>query len=218
MEIHKIYYLMIFLLISFITVNLNAETDTSALKEGDIIFQESLSEQAIAIKSATHSRYTHVGIIFKYGNRYKVLEAVQPVKITELDVFINRGVDHHYIIKRLKNYKSLVKKNDAERMKKIGNSYIGRDYDIYFEWSDERIYCTELVWKIYKKTFNVEIGRLEQLKDFDLSDPSVKKLMKKRYGNKIPYQESVISPESMFNSENLIQIESGTGGIPVFNH
>lgn len=62
----------------------------SKLEEGDIIFHESLSEQATAIKLATKSRYTHVGIIFKYGNTYKVLEAVEPVKLTDLNSFITQ--------------------------------------------------------------------------------------------------------------------------------
>ena len=63
-----------------------------------------------------------------------------------------------------------------------------------------------LIWKIYKKSLNIELGKLEKLRDFDLSDPYVKKLMKKRYGNKIPYNELVISPESMFKSDKLITI------------
>lgn len=74
----------------------------SLLSEGDIIFQESLSEQATAIKLATKSRYTHVGIIFKYGNTYKVLEAIEPVKITDLNLFIQRGKNKHFVIKRIK--------------------------------------------------------------------------------------------------------------------
>ena len=35
------------------------------IKEGDIIFQTSTSSQSKAIQLATHSKYSHVGIIFK---------------------------------------------------------------------------------------------------------------------------------------------------------
>lgn len=67
-------------------------------------------------------------------------------------------------------------------MKLIGERFLGKDYDIYFEWSDNRIYWSELVWKIYKEATNIEIGQLENLSDFNLSNKLVKKKLKERYG------------------------------------
>lgn len=178
----------------------------SQLEEGDIIFHESLSEQATAIKLATKSRYTHVGIIFKYGNKYKVLEAVEPVKVSNLNSFIQRGKNKHYIIKRLTNAKKILTPEIISQMKTYGSSLLGKHYDLYFEWSEDRIYCTELIWKIYDKFTGIKIGKLKTLKDFDTSSKQVQTLMKKRYGNEIPYSEPVISPVDMFNSEELITI------------
>jgi hypothetical protein len=37
-----------------------------------------------------------------------------------------------------------------KKMKEAGKLYEGKPYDLYFEWNDEIIYCSELVWKIYK--------------------------------------------------------------------
>ena len=91
-------------------------------------------------------------------------------------------------------------------MRELGKSYKGKSYDIYFEWSDDRIYCSELVWKIYKGATNIEIGQLEHLSDFDLSSDIVKAKMKERYGDNIPMDEEVISPAAMFNSDKLITI------------
>ena len=73
-------------------------------------------------------------------------------------------------------------------------------------WSDERIYCSEFVWKIYKSALNIEIGKLQKLRDFDLTDPEVKKIMEERYGNTPPLDEDVISPISMYNSKKIRQI------------
>jgi hypothetical protein len=202
----KQFFVTVILFLCINAFSLNANIDTSLIKEGDIIFQESLSEQAKAIKLATHSRYSHAGIIFKFNHEFKVLEAVQFVKYTDLHVFINRGFKHHFVIKRLKNYNSIIKSNGISQMKSIGEHYLGKNYDIYFEWNDNKIYCTELIWKIYKKALNIEVGKLERLKDFDLNHPYVKRLMYKRYGNKIPYNELVISPESMFKANNLMTI------------
>ncbi len=184
----------------------NDSIDLSLLQEGDIIFQESRSNQAKALKLATKSRYTHVGIVFKGANGLYIMEAVQPVRITPFNSFIRRGVNHHFVVKRLKDSNQILSKSKIDEMKEFGTTFIGKDYDPYFGWSDQRIYCTELVWKIYDHTLNIELGELQHLKDFDLTHPFVKKLLYQRYGNRIPYNEKVISVSTMFESENLVTI------------
>ena len=176
-------------------------------QNGDIIFQTSQSGQSKAIQLATHSKYSHVGIIYNNGGKYFVYEAVQPVKLTPLDKWIDRGLDDHYVVKRLKNADEILTKEALSKMKKVGERYKGKNYDIYFEWSDDKIYCSELVWKVYKEGAGIEIGELEQLRDFDLSHEIVKQKMKERYGDNIPMDEKVISPAVMFDSDELITVK-----------
>src|SRR5688572_1747556 len=78
------------------TLNENVERSKNALRDGDIIFQTSLSSQSKAIQLATHSEYSHCGIIYKKGNHFYVYEAIQPVKMTPLYKWIARGKDGHY--------------------------------------------------------------------------------------------------------------------------
>ena len=84
---------------------------------------------------------------------------------------------------------------------------VGKKYDIYFGWSDERIYCSELVWKIYNEALGIEIGPLKKMKDFDLTHERVKEIMEKRYGKNIPLDETVVSPGDIFDSDKLVTIE-----------
>lgn len=179
----------------------------SNFQNGDIIFQTSKSSQSKAIQLATNSKYSHMGIIYENNGQFFVYEAVQPVKLTPLKEWINRGENGHYVIKRLENAKTILTPETLSKMKQVGDKYKGKSYDIYFEWSDDKIYCSELVWKMYKETTGIEIGKLEQLSDFDLSNDIVKAKMKERYGDNIPMDEKVISPAAMFNSDNLITIE-----------
>lgn len=186
--------------------------DSPAIQEGDIIFQISTSSQSKAIQLATHSKYSHVGIIFKINPKgdFAVLEAVQPVKYTPLQEWIKRGKNAHFVIKRLKNADEILTFEALQEMKNKGKTLLGKDYDLYFEWSDEKIYCSELVWKIYKENLNIEIGKLEKLSSFDLESKAVKDKMKERYGNKIsPNQlnEKVISPAAIFESDKLIFVK-----------
>ncbi|MEJ7646175.1 MAG: YiiX family permuted papain-like enzyme [Chryseolinea sp.] len=183
-------------------------TDVRKPQNGDIIFQTSTSSQSKAIQLATHSKYSHMGIIYEMNEEYYVFEAVQPVKLTKLSEWISRGQDSHYVIKRLKDSKQLLTSENIKKMKDLGTKFKGKEYDIYFEWSDEKIYCSELVWKIYKEALNVEIGNLQALREFDLTNKVVKDKMRERYGVKIPLAEKVISPEAMFNSDKLITVST----------
>jgi hypothetical protein len=183
----------------------NAPRLETRLRDGDIIFHESRSSQSRAIQLATKSRYSHMGILYRQNDRWFVYEAVQPVKMTPLDDWIRRGKNGHFVVKRLRDHAALTPAV-LKRMRAVGERYRGRDYDLYFEWSDARIYCSELVWKIYKQGASVEIGRLQALREFDLSEPAVRAKMRERYGNKIPRGEPVISPAAMFDSDRLIEV------------
>lgn len=57
-----------------------AGSTTSDFRNGDIIFQTKISGQSEAIQLATHSKYSHMGILFQNGGRWFVYEAVGPVK------------------------------------------------------------------------------------------------------------------------------------------
>lgn len=176
------------------------QSDIEKLQDGDIIFHTSTSSQSQAIQIATHSKYSHMGIVYLKDGRYFVFEAIQPVKLTPLNDWIKRGKGRHYVVKRLINAEETLTPDVLERMKLESAKYIGKDYDLYFEWSDERIYCSELVWKIYKNVLGIEIGKLQKFRDFNLSHPLVKAKLKERYGDKIPQDELVISPDQMFSS------------------
>lgn len=181
----------------------NTTTKLEAVKNGDIIFQASLSEQSKAIQLATNSKYSHCGIIYRENGQFYVFEAIQPVKKTPIDKWIARGKDNHYVIKRLINADQILTAETLVNLTEEGNKFEGKNYDLTFEWSDDRIYCSELIWKIYQRATGLEIGKLQTLGDFNLTNNLVKQILKKRYGNKIPLNEIVISPAAIFESELL---------------
>jgi uncharacterized protein YycO len=186
----------------------NAQSvDKSEFQNGDIIFQTSRSSQSKAIQLATNSKYSHMGIIYETDGQYYVYEAVQPVKLTKLNDWIKRGDNSHYVVKRLKDSKKLLTNENLKKMKDFGEKFKGKNYDIYFEWSDDKIYCSELVWKIYKETLDIEIGDLQELREFDLTNDIVRDKLNERYGDKIPMDEKVISPGAMFDSDKLLTVK-----------
>jgi len=175
-----------------------------AVSEGDIIFHTSRSAQSQAIQQATGSRYSHMGLIlFRQGKPY-VFEAVATVKYTPLAEWIARGEGGHYVVKRLKTAQRTLTPEAVEKLRQTAATFVGKPYDLVFAWSDERIYCSELVWKIYDRALGIRIGDLQRLREFNLDAPAVKQKIRERYGDKkLPLDESVITPQAMFASPLL---------------
>lgn len=176
-------------------------------RDGDIIFQTSESKQCEAVKIATNSKFSHCGIIYNLDGKWFVFEAVQPVKLTPIEDWIKHGKGSQYLIKRLKNA-SVLKPDVLEKMKAYSQQFDGKEYDAYFEWTDNRIYCSELVWKIYQH-IGIELSQLRELKDFNLNNPMVQKILKERYGNEIPLHEKVVAPSDLADS-NLLKTVTDT--------
>lgn len=175
-------------------------TIQNKLKDGDIIFQTSQSPQCEAVRIATNSKFSHCGIIYNMNGKWYVFEAVQPVKLTLFEDWIQHGKDNKYVVKRLKDADKVLTPEVLQKMKDYSQQFNGKEYDAYFEWTDTRIYCSELVWKIYKNAAGTELSKLRELKDFNLSDPRVQKILKERYGNEIPLEEKVVAPVDLADS------------------
>lgn len=167
---------------------------------GDIIFHTSKSAQSIVIQKATHSPYSHMGMIVYKNGKPWVLEAIQPVKYTPLDAWTKRGLNQHYVVKR---YHQNLNNEQQMKLAKSSEKHLGKNYDLYFGWGNDAIYCSEIVWKAYYEALNIQLAPLQKLRHFDLSAPIVKKLMKQRYGNQVPLNETVIAPEAIFRSKLL---------------
>ncbi|STL89562.1 putative peptidoglycan peptidase [Escherichia coli] len=72
-----------------------------AATTGDIIFQISRSSQSKAIQLATHSDYSHTGMLVIRNKKPYVFEAVGPVKYTPLKQWIAHGEKGKYVVRRV---------------------------------------------------------------------------------------------------------------------
>ncbi len=147
-----------------------------------------------------------MGIIFFRDGKPYVYEAIKTVQYTPLKEWISRGNGGRYVVKRLRDADKILTPEALAKLRKAAALFNGKPYDLTFEWSDNRIYCSELVWKIYDRALGFHLGRLQKLREFDLSDPVVKAKMKERYGKAIPMEENVISPGEIFSCKVLIKV------------
>ena len=193
--------LLIFVFIS-LTISSCGQKSTVP-QDGDIVFHESTSRQSPIIKLAQHSKWTHCGIVFHIGDKAYVYEAVDPVRYTPLKDWVARGRDGVYCAKRLK---SPLSASSIEKMKTVGAKYKGKHYDTLFQWSDNRMYCSELIWKIYFEGAGIEVCEPNHFSDYSISLPRVKKLIKERYGDKFDPSEQIVSPQAIFKSKLLKEV------------
>ena len=196
-------------LVALVTVELPAQSPAqvkdASWRDGDILFQGSISPQCKAIEQATRSPWTHCAIVFIDANGPYVIEAVQPVRRTELKEWLARGRNGVYVVKRLKEP---LDASAIERMKAEAAKYMNMDYDAYFQWDDERIYCSELVWKIYKQGAGIEVGEIERFGDMDLTGREARMILNDRFGEAVPKDEPVVTPASIFRSPLLVTARS----------
>ncbi len=171
-----------------------------SLRDGDIVFHTSRSTQSVAIQRATGSPWSHMGVVVHRDGKPFVFEAIATVRYTPLGRWTARGEGGHHVVKRLKRGLTPAQ---AKKLRESAGDFAGKPYDLYFEWSDERIYCSELVWKMYHQALGIDIGARQELREFDLDDAAVKAKIRERYGTRVPLDEPVISPAAIFDSPLL---------------
>lgn len=174
-------------------------------REGDIVFHESTSAQSAVIKQVTRSRYTHMGVVVYAQGEPVVLEAISTVSMTPYKAWVERGKNHHVVVKRLKG--AALEPAQLEAMRRVGASLKGLRYDVKFLWGDETMYCSELVWKIYERGASIKLTPTQRYSSFDLSDERARKLIAARFGKRpIPMDEEVVSPVSVYDSPLLTTV------------
>lgn len=184
-------------ILSLILLSLSITSCSSQeFKDGDIIFHTSKSSQSKMVQIVTNSKLTHCGIIFYKKGKPFVLEAVQPVKITPLQQWIKRGVGGKFIVSRTKNR---LTKSQLDKMYTYGKSLIGKDYDLKFQWSDKKMYCSELIYKVYVAG-DMFVGEPKKFSEYNLNNNLAKDAIKSRYGNSINMNEMVITPVDIYRS------------------
>jgi hypothetical protein len=174
-----------------------------ALQEGDILFHGTPGQQADAIRGATGSPYTHCGVVIRENDRLIVLEAVQPVRTTTVEEFQKRGQPGTFLAKRLKSPPDAA---GIGKAKAWGKKQLGLDYDARFQWGDDKLYCSELVWKVFNEA-GVKLCEPRRFHDYQLDHPAVKPVIEQRYGSaaKLPKDEPVVAPSDLAASQLLVE-------------
>lgn len=194
-----IYFIFSVVLICFLSSN---KLINNKYHDGDIIFQTTNGQTGKGIQLATHSKYNHCGLLFFENNKWMVYEAIQPVCKTSLIDFNSRGLG---TVKRLNTHAlSLI---EIEKLKEEFKKHENKNYDDVYSWSDDRIYCSELVYKLFNNALNIELCKTRKIGDYDFTHPLVREKLLEKYGNNIPLNEIMVAPSDLFESNVLSLIK-----------
>ncbi len=171
------------------------------VRDGDLVFQTSRSRQSAAIQLATNSPYSHVGIIEVTPKGTFVIEAIGKVTRTRWSAWKARGEGGKVAILR----PSGLSESKIRDVLAQARGFLGRPYDVKFGWTDDRIYCSELVYKAYLRGAGVHAGRLQKVRELELG--AIEQQVVERYG-KIPWELELVTPASVAEAPGFTEIYS----------
>jgi hypothetical protein len=170
---------------------------------GDLVFQSLPHNPVVdAIEGATHSRYSHCGIVVQRGARYYVLEASGPVKETALDEWLERGRLHQFAVYRFRE----PYRNRIPGIIERAQLFLGKPYDIHYSFDDVRIYCSELIFKAFRAEVGEELGKVRRLGDLDWK-PYAGTIFQIEEGAP-PLDREMITPKDLAESDKLEKVFS----------
>lgn len=167
------------------------------LQEGDFIFQHLPAKLTRVIADVTNSPYSHCGIVVRRGSRFYVLEAVGPVIETPINSWIIRGVGQRITIVRLKEEY----RNRIPEIITAARRFMSLPYDIQYEWDDEKIYCSELIYKATERATGIELADFVRLGDLNWQ-PHEKFIRYIAYGE-LPLGRRMITPVDLVYSDKV---------------
>lgn len=173
-------------------------SDAFSVEEGDVVFQ-SFPKQELTemIEGATHSPYSHCGIVARADGEWKVIEAVGPVKETPLANWIARGRGKKVDVYRLDRAFGAT----IPAFLEAARQFMGRPYDMRYRMDDEAIYCSELVYKAFQKATGEKLGELSRLRDLDWQPYD--KLIRQLEGGPPPLDLEMITPRDLAKAKQL---------------
>lgn len=176
-----------------------------APREGDLLFQALPHGDLVdAIEGASHSAYSHVGIVVQKSGQWFVREAIGPVIDTPLAAWVSRGrYSQAFDAYRLKP----AWQTSIPKIIKATEPFLGRPYDHRYRMDDEAIYCSELVYKAMLSATGVRLGQLQKLGDIDWKP--YQSTIEKYEGGAVPLDREMITPRAMSEAEGLERVHQG---------
>jgi hypothetical protein len=167
-------------------------------RSGDIVFQHLPSRLGSVICDVTDSQFSHCGIVVvREGSRPYVLEAIGPVRFINLQDWLKQGDRGRFQQMRLRDVTEPEIKASLLEAAKL----LGRPYDIQYELDEDKIYCSELVYKAFLGGAKIEVGEKQPLRDLNWRPHEL--FIRALAGGELPLDREMVTPDSVARSPKL---------------
>lgn len=168
-----------------------------SFRDGDVIFQKIPGELGERISAITASPVTHCGIVIVDNDEVKIIEAADTVKVTPIKDWIAAGIEKKFALARKEN----LTEDQCDSIIKEALGMSGRKYDFKYEWDDDKVYCSELVYKSYEKGAGVKLCSFRKLGELEYRGHE--EFIKSMTDGELPLDRQIITPIDIFNSKEL---------------
>lgn len=205
-----------------------------------MVFIRSVTDQAKTIAALgqpppgadSDKVFTHCGIVFDDKGVWKVYEGrgrdgKDPVSLEQWQKDEGGGrAIHNVYVRRLAD-RSVLTKDALKIMRDGANALHHTRYDFGFSWSDDYVYCSELIYKAYEKAGAAAntLKKPHPIKDYYEAVPALAQTIKDqldsakaktcRGGEPFNPEEPAISPEEIYNSPGLVSVNDDSPNSPL---
>ena len=175
------------------------------LMEGDIIVQDIQNATGDLMREAMPAEWTNIGIIFRRDadGAMVVMDVIGKVRLTPLPEWISAGRENKVALYRLKDGENQLVPKNVKKLRVACKPFKSTPADRYFGWSDDELYSSELVWKVYQNGLGISLCPLRKLNTLSLGGEKVKPLITKKYGAVVPATEYAVTIADIYSSPQL---------------
>lgn len=189
-----------------VIVAVSTQPQPVKFQNGDVVLQTSRSSRSELIQKASRSPYSHTGVVEVAPDGVFVIEAIGRVSRTPLAAWAKRGVDGRVTVLRMNELTAA----EGRRVVAEAKKQLGKKYDARFRWDDERLYCSELVAKAFKRGADRDVGRQERLKELNVTAEELR-FVAPKLG--LSPEQTLLTPRSLADDAQFIAV--ATQVVPV---
>jgi hypothetical protein len=168
-------------------------------RDGDIVLQSLPHGELVdAIEGVTRSPWSHCGVVVHEHHCWWVMESIGHVRKTLLPLWLIRGRHGSFEAYRF----TRVLASNEDRLHQALDRYMGRPYDYHYAPGDNEIYCSELVYDVFRDAFGVKLGEWQRLTD--LNWRPYERLIRWTEQGPVPLDREIITPIGLTRT-NLIR-------------
>lgn len=168
------------------------------LKTGDILLLDMDCFSCELIEKQTNGPFSHSGIILKYGTKVYVAQSL--------------GIVHHLPLAKFLRYTN--KPVQVVRPKFINftkrrallesyqNDFLNMPFDHEYTWDDDKLYCSEFIYKILKSVYAIENFAPKPMR-YDVNEDGWRRYFG---GNEPPHGQPGLSPNDFYRSSDFVEM------------